>query len=160
VAAASATPADPRRQTPDRFPREAVVALVRRLPAYARLGWALSREPALSRGRRAAVVAAAAYLVSPIDLVPGIIPLAGQLDDAAIALLGLRFALRGLPAARRDVHLAAAGVTASQLDEDLATVGRSAAWLARGAGRATTRIGIGTGRIVGRGARAAWRRFR
>jgi len=136
------------------------VALVRRLPAYARLGWALSREPALSRGRRAAVVAAAAYLVSPIDLVPGIIPLAGQLDDAAVALLGLRFALRGLPAARRDVHLAAAGVTASQLDEDLATVGRSAAWLARGAGRLGVRASVAATRLAARGVQAALRRVR
>jgi len=160
VVAASATPADPRQPRPDPFPREAVLALVRRMPAYARLGWALSRDPALSGGRRAAVLAAAAYLVSPVDLVPGIIPLAGQLDDAAVALLGLRFALAGLPAARRDEHLAAAGVTAAQLDEDLATVGRSAAWLVRGAGRVTTRIGTGARRLVGRGARAAWRRFR
>jgi uncharacterized membrane protein YkvA (DUF1232 family) len=158
--ATSATPADRRPRRPDPFPRQAVVALVRRMPAYARLGWALSRDPALSGGRRAAVLAAAAYLVSPIDLVPGIIPLAGQLDDAAVALLGLRFALRGLPASRRDEHLAAAGVTSAQLDEDLATVRRSAAWLARGAGRVSVRIGAGAGRLVGRGARAVWRRFR
>jgi uncharacterized membrane protein YkvA (DUF1232 family) len=130
------------------------------MPAYARLGWALSRDPALSGGRRAAVLAAAAYLVSPIDLVPGIIPLAGQLDDAAVALLGLRFALRGLPAARRDEHLAAAGVTSAELDRDLATVGQSAAWLARGAGRVSVRVGTAAGRLVGRGALAAWRRLR
>jgi uncharacterized membrane protein YkvA (DUF1232 family) len=158
--AASATPADPRRRKPDAFPREAVLALVRRMPAYARLGWALGRDPALSGGRRAAVLAAAAYVVSPIDLVPGIIPLAGQLDDAAIALLGLRFALRGLPASQRDAHLAAAGVTAGQLDQDLATVGQSAAWLVRGAGRVGVRFGAGTGRLMRHGALAAWRRFR
>jgi uncharacterized membrane protein YkvA (DUF1232 family) len=130
------------------------------MPAYARLGWALGRDPALSGGRRAAVLAAAAYVVSPIDLVPGIIPLAGQLDDAAVALLGLRFALRGLPASRRDAHLAAAGVTAAQLDQDLSTVRQSAAWLARGAGRVSARIGAGAGRFVGRGLRAAWGRWR
>ena len=61
------------------------LALVRRLPGYGRLAWRLARDPRLSRRRRTAVAAAAAYLISPIDLVPGIIPVAGQLDDAAVA---------------------------------------------------------------------------
>ncbi|HEX2142061.1 MAG TPA: YkvA family protein, partial [Candidatus Limnocylindria bacterium] len=71
----------------DPFPGTQLGALVRRLPAYARLAWGLSRDQRLSGGRRAAVLGAAAYLASPIDLVPGLIPVAGQLDDAAVALL-------------------------------------------------------------------------
>lgn len=144
----------------DPLPREPVLALIRRLPAYARLGWALSRDPRLTGARRAAVLGAAAYLVSPIDLVPGVIPFAGQLDDAAVALLGLRFALRGLPPDARTAHLEAAGVTAEQMDTDLATVRRSAAWLARAGGRLSVRAGRGATRLAARGARAAWRRLR
>lgn len=158
--AGSATPAERPGRGSDAFPRARVLALVRRMPAYARLGWALGRDPQLSGRRRAAVLAAAAYLVSPIDLVPGIIPVAGQLDDAAVALLGLRFALRGLPPGERAAHLSAAGVTAAQLDDDLATVGHSAAWLARRAGRLGVRAGVGATRLAARGVRAAWRRVR
>ena len=82
------------------------------MPSYGRLAWRIGRDPDLGTSRRAALVGAMAYLASPIDLVPGFIPVAGQLDDAAVALLGLRFALHGLPASRRAAHLSAAGLTA------------------------------------------------
>jgi len=144
----------------DAFPRERFIALVRRLPAYARLAWRLSRDPRLSRARRAAVAAAAAYLISPIDLVPGIIPVAGQLDDAAVALLGLRFALRGLPAADRQTHLDASGLTAADLDHDLATVRMGAAWLLRRGGRIGLWAGRGLVRAAAHGLRTAARRLR
>ena len=144
----------------DAFPRERFIALVRRLPAYARLAWRLSRDPRLSRARRAAVAAAAAYLISPIDLVPGIIPVAGQLDDAAVALLGLRFALRGLPAADRQAHLDASGLTAADLDHDLATVRMGAAWLLRRGGRIGLWAGRGLVRAAAHGLRTAARRLR
>src|SRR5699024_10174289 len=70
----------------DPFPRDRVTATIKRMPAYLRLSWRLARDPLLSRARRAAVVGAAGYLASPIDLVPGVIPVAGQLDDIAVAL--------------------------------------------------------------------------
>ena len=127
--------------------------LVRRLPAYARLAWSLGRDLRLGAGRRAAVIGAAAYLVSPIDLVPGIIPVAGQLDDAAVALLSLRFALRGLPAAERQLQLDAVGLAASDLDHDLKTVRLGAGWMLRRGGR----IGRWAGREMLRGARAGAR---
>ena len=93
----------------DPFPSEAFGALLRRLPRYARLAWAVGRDPALSRARRGAVLAGAAYLVSPIDLVPGIIPVLGQLDDLVVVLTTLRLALDGLSPARRQAHLARSG---------------------------------------------------
>jgi hypothetical protein len=89
---------------------------------------------------------AAAYLASPIDLVPGIIPVAGQLDDAAVGLLALRFALRGLPAADRTAHLEAVDVSLEDIDEDLRTVRRSAAWILRRGGR----LGVRAARVAGR----------
>ena len=74
----------------DPFPTARFTDLIRRLPRYAKLAWALGRDDRLSRSRRAALIAGAAYLASPIDLVPGIIPVAGQLDDAAAILFALR----------------------------------------------------------------------
>ena len=78
------------------FPRDEFSALIRRLPRYARLAWALGRDPRVSRSRRLAVLAGAAYVISPVDLVPGFIPLAGQLDDLFVALGAIRLALDGL----------------------------------------------------------------
>jgi uncharacterized membrane protein YkvA (DUF1232 family) len=141
----------------DPFPAARFGALVRRMPAYARLAWRLGRDPRLAGGRRAAVLGAAAYLASPIDLVPGIIPLAGQLDDAAVALLGLRFALRGLSPADQAAHLAAVGLDAQHLDEDLATVRIGAGWLARRGGRLAVRGGRAAGRLAWRATRATVR---
>lgn len=148
------------RRGDDRFPMDRFVVLVRRLPAYARLAWRLGRDERLGGGRRAAVVGAAAYLASPIDLVPGIIPVAGQLDDAAVALLGLRFALRGLPPAERQAHLTATGLVASDLDDDLTTVRLGAGWMLRRGGRLSLRIGRGLIRGAARGARALTSRLR
>ena len=66
--------------------------------------------PTLSRARRTAVIAAAGYVISPVDLVPGVIPVLGQLDDIAVALLALRLALDGLHPERRRAHLEAAAL--------------------------------------------------
>ena len=140
--------------SPDPFPRERFVALVGRMPRYARLAWRLGRDPELSRARRAALIAGAAYLASPIDLVPGIIPLAGQLDDAAVALLAIRGALRSLPADAAAAHLAATDLSSEVIDEDLASVRALAAWLARGAGRLAWRGARAAGRGAVRGVRA------
>ena len=84
----------------------------------------------LSKARRDAVVAAAGYLVSPVDLVPGFIPVLGQLDDLAFALAALRLALDGLHPDRRRMHLEAVGLEDAHLAEDIRTVGATVAWIA------------------------------
>jgi uncharacterized membrane protein YkvA (DUF1232 family) len=116
------------------------------MPRYARLAWRLSRDPELPTSRRVALAAALAYLVSPIDLVPGIIPVAGQLDDAAAALGAIRFALLGLPAETRTQMLVAAGLEQRDLDADLRTIGACYAWMLRAGGRVTWRAAKAIGR--------------
>ena len=61
------------------------VVLVRRLLA----------DPHVPRGRKLLLVALLAYLALPFDLVPDVIPVAGQLDDAIAVALVLRVVLRG-----------------------------------------------------------------
>jgi uncharacterized membrane protein YkvA (DUF1232 family) len=132
----------------DPFPRERVTAMLKRLPAYLRLSWQLAREPLLSKARRAAIVAAAGYLASPIDLVPGVIPFLGQLDDLAVALVALRFALAGLRPDRRRAHLRAAGLADEDLVADLEAIGATAAWTLRATVRASARVVVTTGHAV------------
>ncbi len=127
----------------DHFPMDAFGALIHRLPSYARLAWALARDPRLSRARRVAVLAGAAYVISPIDLVPGIIPVIGQLDDMLIALGAIRLALNGLKPEFRAERLAAAGLTQADMDADLRTTGAIAGWLARSGVRVGLRVGRG-----------------
>jgi len=125
----------------DSFPSEHLSTFVRRLPAYARLAWNLGRDPLLSKARRGAVLAAAGYLVSPVDLIPGIIPVLGQLDDLLVLLAALRFALQGLDPEQRQVHLSAVGLSDAMLLEDVQALGLTVAWLARAGARTAVRIG-------------------
>ena len=113
------------------FPRDEFAALFRRLPSYGRLAWALARDQRLSRFRRAAVLAAAGYVISPIDLVPGIIPVVGQLDDLFVALTAIRLALDGLKPEWRAEKLAAAGLAQTDLDTDMRATGHILGWMGR-----------------------------
>ena len=135
----------------DPFPRARFVAMVRRMPRYGRLAWNLSRHPKVTARRRALLVAAAVYVVSPIDLVPGFIPVAGQLDDAAAVLIAIGVALRSMQPAERGATLAAVGLAEADIYDDLATIRASYAWM----GRTGWRLGQRATGVIVRGARRA-----
>jgi uncharacterized membrane protein YkvA (DUF1232 family) len=61
------------------------VVLFKRLLSDSRIVW----------WRKALLAGVIVYLVTPIDLVPDFIPVAGQLDDAIVVALALRSVLRG-----------------------------------------------------------------
>lgn len=121
------------------FPRARVEALAGRLPAYLKLAWRLLRDPLLSRKRRAALIAAAGYLVSPIDAVPGAIPVLGQLDDLAVAIGAIKLALAGLSPERRREHLTAVGLAEADLMADLRGIASITAWILRKGAKVTAR---------------------
>lgn len=66
----------------------------RLVPDVARLVSRLARDPALARGVRVRLWLLLAYLISPIDLVPDVLPVIGWADDAIIVLLVLRSVVR------------------------------------------------------------------
>lgn len=113
---------------------------VKRLPSYIRLASLLARDPRVPRSSKAFLVVGGAYAVSPVDLVPGMIPVAGQLDDLYVILTALKQAIRACPDEIVAEHLAATGVTAAGIDADLATVRkmvrRGVAWTVRNGGKA------------------------
>ncbi len=55
----------------------------------------LLADPRVARRHKLALVLLLAYLVSPLDLVPDFIPVAGQLDDVILAGVVLRSVARG-----------------------------------------------------------------
>jgi uncharacterized membrane protein YkvA (DUF1232 family) len=69
-------------------------ALAGFVPDCAILFTRLARDPGTSRAQRVLIVALAAYLASPIDLVPDFVPGLGHLDDAVLVALSLRWLLR------------------------------------------------------------------
>jgi len=58
----------------------------------------LVRDRCVPRRRAWVLGALAAYLASPIDLIPDFLPVAGYLDDVVIMAIALRVAVRGVAA--------------------------------------------------------------
>ncbi len=61
--------------------------------------WLAARDPRTPWYGRALAIAVAAYALSPIDLIPDVVPLLGYLDDAILVPLGLLVAIRLVPPA-------------------------------------------------------------
>jgi len=70
-------------------------ALARFIPDCLVLLRRLLGDPRVPRRHKALLVALAAYLALPLDLVPDFVPVAGQLDDAIVAALALRVVIGG-----------------------------------------------------------------
>jgi uncharacterized membrane protein YkvA (DUF1232 family) len=64
------------------------------LPNLALLFKGLLGDPRVPRRARWVLVVAAAWIASPIDLIPEFIPVLGPLDDALVAALALRMVVR------------------------------------------------------------------
>ncbi len=70
--------------------RRTVVSAIRELPHYLRLLWGLARDHRVAIVDKLLVVAAAVYIVSPIDVIPDFVPFLGQVDDLYILVLALQ----------------------------------------------------------------------
>jgi uncharacterized membrane protein YkvA (DUF1232 family) len=101
-----------------------VVDLIRRLPTYIRLVWALLRDSRVPAQQKLILAGIGAYLFFPIDLIPDFVPVLGQLDDLAVVLLGLDLFIRSAPADIVDEHLAKISQDKDQLRRDIATAER------------------------------------
>lgn len=63
----------------------------------ARRLWIALRHPATPTWFKAGVALAALYLVSPVDLLPDVLPFVGVVDDLILVPLALRWLLGKLP---------------------------------------------------------------
>jgi uncharacterized membrane protein YkvA (DUF1232 family) len=67
---------------------------LRLLPDLVRLVRRLARDPDLPRGVRIRLWLLLVYLLSPIDLVPDVVPVLGYADDVVVLALALRAVVR------------------------------------------------------------------
>ena len=74
--------------------RERARLLARAVPDLLVLFRRLLRDGRVPLGTKALVALTVVYLVSPLDLVPDVIPVLGQLDDALVAVFALRRVVR------------------------------------------------------------------
>lgn len=109
-------------------------ALARQLPAYTKLLLSLYREPALSPGQKLRLTGGLLYAASPVDLLP--FPVIGQLDDLIVLIIAIRRALDSLPPDLAQYHLSRAGLTYTDLEDDLKVSKR----LLKQAGKSAARL--------------------
>jgi uncharacterized membrane protein YkvA (DUF1232 family) len=77
---------------------------LRALLSQARLAFRLLREPRVPLLTKGVLLLAALYVISPLDFLPDIFPVIGQLDDLGIAVVALQIFLRLCPAGARAFH--------------------------------------------------------
>ena len=71
--------------------------LVFALPEILRLLWHVVRDKRTPRLVRGGLIAVAAYLALPFDIVPDWLPVLGQVDDVVVLTVGVRTLLRQVP---------------------------------------------------------------
>jgi uncharacterized membrane protein YkvA (DUF1232 family) len=106
------------------FAWAALLPLASRAPLYGRLFWDLVRDERTPLARKAALAAAAGYLVLGRDIVPDDLPLIGGLDDLVVIVLAVDLFLDGVPDAVLDEKLDALGVDRRAFKEDVARIRR------------------------------------
>jgi uncharacterized membrane protein YkvA (DUF1232 family) len=72
-----------------------------------RLAWRLMREPRVPLFAKAVPVLALLYVLSPVDFIPDVLPILGQMDDLGILILSVKAFLRLCPGAIAAFHTAA-----------------------------------------------------
>jgi len=82
--------ADSDRSAPRTGAKRSVMKAITQLPSYIRLLLGLISDSRVSKLDRFFVIAAAAYIVSPIDFIPDIIPFLGEVDDVFLLMIALQ----------------------------------------------------------------------
>ena len=70
--------------------KRTVTGAIREIPHYLRLLWGLARDSRVAIVDKLIVLAAAAYIISPIDVIPDFIPFLGQVDDLYLLVIALQ----------------------------------------------------------------------
>ncbi len=82
-------------------------SLLRTLITRARLTVRLLREPRVPLVLKAVPVLAVCYIVFPLDVVPDVLPVLGELDDLGVLVIAVEAFLLLCPAAATEFHRAA-----------------------------------------------------
>lgn len=96
-----------------------ISSVIEKLPKYSKLMLKLFKSRNIKRRHKLLLSAGIAYSVSPIELIPGIIPIAGQLDNLIVMLRCMKKVLKSSDAEVREKYLKEADVTLEEIDEDI-----------------------------------------
>lgn len=81
--------------------------MLRTLFSHIRVSLRLLREPCVPLIFKLIPVAAAAYVISPLDFIPDVLPVIGQLDDLGIVFIALEAFIRVAPVDAVEFHRSA-----------------------------------------------------
>lgn len=101
------------------------VPLASRAPVYSRLLLELVRDARVPVRSKAILGAAAAYIASPIDLIPDFLPFIGRIDDAAVLVLAVDYFLETVPRELVMEHMNELGIDGRELERDLESARRA-----------------------------------
>lgn len=79
-------------------------AILRTLFEQVRLAVRLMRDPAVPQALKAIPILGGVYLIWPIDILPDLIPVLGQLDDIGVVMAALGLFLKLCPPTRVAFH--------------------------------------------------------
>ena len=102
----------------------ALLPIASRAPQYGRLFVDLLLDDRTPMPRKAALVAAAGYLIAGRDLIPDDLPVIGGLDDLIVVVLAIDLFLDGVPDEVLDEKLEALGVDRRAFNEDVRRIRR------------------------------------
>lgn len=80
--------------------------LLRQLPNFVRLYWRLFRDRRVSLFPKALLLLTAAYIISPIDVLPDALPVLGQIDDLVLFVAACKAFMYLCPRAVVKEHVA------------------------------------------------------
>jgi len=124
---------------------ENLLSIFDRLPGYTRLLVKLYKSQNIRKRHKLLLSAGIAYSVSPIELIPGIIPVAGQLDNLLIMLCCLKKVLDAVDKDIREKYLKDTGITMEELKKDIELT----RYTLKSIGKGTVKVVTNTVKFIG-----------
>ncbi len=95
---------------------------LKRLPQYIKLLYKIFDNRQLKRSHRLMLYGAIGYVISPIDLIPGVIPVLGQIDDIIVVISVLYKILSSYKKDKFESILAECDLTIETVQDDMTTM--------------------------------------
>ncbi|HWR61708.1 MAG TPA: DUF1232 domain-containing protein [Clostridia bacterium] len=125
-----------------------IFSIIEKLPSYSKLLFKLYRSKGISRRHKLTLSAGIAYSLSPIDIIPGIIPVAGQLDNLLVMLRCLEKVLDKTDPEITGPYLEEAGIKPEEIKEDIRLVKHTLKEIGRGMSRVLANTGKTAGYLA------------
>jgi uncharacterized membrane protein YkvA (DUF1232 family) len=95
------------------------IPIAARAPVYGRLMAELAVDGRVPWSRKAILGMAAAYVLSPVDIIPDFVPLIGRVDDVMVTIVALDLFLEGVPRELMIEKMYTLGIDGRELERDM-----------------------------------------